>query len=53
MESYLKDSQHLLQKAINLNLPYNTNDITLYSCDFESLYTNINLDNVIMNNSKS
>ena len=42
-ESYLQDSQHLLQilndlKTINFDL------LHLYSCDFESLYTNIELD---------
>ena len=37
--SYLKDSQHLLQKCNNII--FNTNDVFLYSMDFESLYTNI------------
>jgi hypothetical protein len=37
--SYLKDSQHLLQKCNNLEIE---NDrVFLYSMDFESLYTNI------------
>jgi hypothetical protein len=43
-ESYLKDSQHLLQDTVNLVIPA---DSTLYSCDFESLYTNINLENAL------
>ena len=37
-ESYIKDAQHLIQKAQFLNFPQNC---SLYSCDFESLYTNI------------
>ncbi len=37
--SYLKDSQHLLQKCNNII--FNTNEVFLYSMDFESLYTNI------------
>ena len=39
-ESYLKDSQQLLQDTLYLNVP---NGCLIYSCDFESLYTNINL----------
>lgn len=45
MESYIKDSQNLIQKANNLILN-NENNI-LYSCDFESLYTNINHDDCL------
>jgi hypothetical protein len=37
--SYLKDSQHLLQKCNELKIEYT--NIYLYSMDFESLYTNI------------
>ena len=39
--SYIKDSQQLLQDSLDLQL---TQDTQLYSCDFESLYTNIPLD---------
>ena len=39
MNSYIKDSQHLIQKCENLKLE--SKEIFLYSCDFESLYTNI------------
>ena len=38
-ETYLKDSQHLLQKCNNLNV--SCEKLYLYSMDFESLYTNI------------
>lgn len=37
--SYLKDSQNLIQTTHSLTLPH---DAFLHSCDFESLYTNIN-----------
>jgi predicted GIY-YIG superfamily endonuclease len=43
-ESYLKDTQHLLQKTKNLKVP---NDAKIYSCDFESLYTNIHLEDAL------
>lgn len=39
MESYIKDSQNLIQKCENLKIE--SSDIFIYSCDFESLYTNI------------
>ena len=37
-ESYIKDSQHLIQKTQFLHFQQ---DCSLFSCDFESLYTNI------------
>lgn len=40
MESYIKDSQNLIQKT--LDVAFKEENILLYSCDFESLYTNIN-----------
>jgi hypothetical protein len=36
--SYIKDSQDLMNKCANVQLP---NNCHIYSCDFESLYTNI------------
>ena len=42
--SYLKDSQQLLQEAENLVIPPSSK---LYSCDFDSLYTNINLNDAL------
>ncbi len=44
-ESFLQDSQHLLQLLSNLNQIElkNKNKCVLYSCDFEALYTNIDL----------
>jgi hypothetical protein len=43
-ESYLQDSQHLLQILDKLNLKDSKeNKCFLYSCDFEALYTNIDL----------
>ena len=44
-ESYLKDSQNLIQKRLDLVFP---SDSKLYSCDFESLYTNINLRHALV-----
>ena len=44
-ESYLKDSQNLIQKSLDLVFP---SDSKLYSCDFESLYTNINLRHALV-----
>lgn len=44
-ESYIQDSQNLIQKTQDLNLP---DDCKLYSCDFESLYTNIRLDHALL-----
>ena len=40
----MKDSQNLIQKCENIKLD---NDTELYSCDFESLYTNINSEDAI------
>ena len=37
-ESYIKDAQHLIQKAQHLQFPQ---DCLIFSCDFDSLYTNI------------
>ena len=37
-DSYILDSQNLIQKTQNISIPKNAK---LYSCDFESLYTNI------------
>lgn len=42
--SFIKDSQNLMQKLTNLKCDSNT---TLFSADFESLYTNIPLDEAI------
>jgi hypothetical protein len=42
--SFLLDSQNLIQKACNLVFP---SDVDLYTCDFESLYTNIDLDKAL------
>ena len=43
-ESYLKDSQNLIQKFDKLKINKNS---FKYSCDFESLYTNINTEDAI------
>ncbi len=46
-ESYLQDSQHLLQIFSKFNSNRTLKErkkCFLYSCDFEALYTNINLD---------
>jgi predicted GIY-YIG superfamily endonuclease len=40
-ESYIKDAQHLIQKVQFLSFSQNC---SLYSCDFDSLYTNILLN---------
>lgn len=42
-ESYLQDSQHLLQLLANIDVT-TFKELYLYSCDFESLYTNIELE---------
>jgi hypothetical protein len=42
--SYLKDSQHLLQECESLYIDKKWNK---YSCDFESLYTNIDIDTAV------
>ncbi len=44
-DSYLKDSQNLIQKCQDLTFKDN---YFLYSCDFESLYTNINSQDAIL-----
>lgn len=38
--SYIKDSQNLIQDLHNFNIK---EEVDIYSCDFESLYTNIDL----------
>ena len=43
--SYIQDSQHLIQKSLNLIFPTSSN---LFSCDFESLYTNIDLAHALI-----
>ena len=43
-ESYIKDSQHLIQKLEKLEFPEN---IKICSLDFESLYSNINLNHAL------
>jgi hypothetical protein len=45
IETVLRDSQQLLQKCETLRL--NHADIYLYSCDFESLYTNIRKEDAV------
>jgi hypothetical protein len=42
--SFILDSQNLIQKSSNKFFPVNSK---LYSCDFESLYTNINLEDAL------
>ncbi|CAF1085156.1 unnamed protein product, partial [Brachionus calyciflorus] len=42
--SYLKDSQHLLQVFDDVDFHQYLNKIKMYSCDFNSLYSNIELD---------
>ena len=44
IDSYLKDSQNLLQIADKITSKCN---LELYSCDFSTLYTSINLDDAI------
>ena len=43
--SFIKDSQNLIQKLENLSLP--KEDISLSSLDFESLYSNIDLNDAL------
>ena len=45
MPSFIQDSQNLLQHTVNLTFNY---DVNIYSCDFESLYTNIDLDSALI-----
>ena len=47
MDSYLKDSQNLIQDTYEKIFNYDQSDLCLYSCDFESLYTNIDLSNAL------
>lgn len=47
MKKYIYDSQNLLQKCYNSELNFDISEIKLYSCDFESLYTNINLTDAL------
>ena len=42
--SYIMDSQNLIQKSQNIHFPKNAK---IYSCDFESLYTNIKLTHAL------
>jgi hypothetical protein len=42
--SYIKDSQDVLLKTVDLVIP---DDSEIYSCDFESLYTNIDVVKLI------
>jgi hypothetical protein len=42
--SFILDSQNLIQKSHNKYFPKNT---TLYTCDFESLYSNIDLSQAL------
>ena len=44
-DSYIQDSQNLIQKSAYTSFPVNSK---LYSCDFESLYTNINLEHALV-----
>ena len=44
-DSFIQNSQSLIQKSANTTFPHNSK---LYSCDFESLYTNINLDHALV-----
>ena len=44
-KTYLKDSQHLIQKCEDLN--FNDSNLFLYTMDFESLYTNLNKADVV------
>ena len=39
MPSFLQDSQHLLQDALNLSINYDINDFRLISADFELCYS--------------
>jgi hypothetical protein len=43
-ESYIQDSQNLLQKIKNKKFP---KDCKIYSCDFEGLYSNIDLSHAL------
>jgi len=43
--SYLQDSQNLIQLTQNMSFP---KDSKLYSCDFEGLYTNIDLKHALL-----
>ncbi len=43
--SYLQDSQNLIQMTVSKQFPRNSK---LYSCDFEGLYTNIDLKHALL-----
>ena len=43
--TFILDSQNLIQLTENLTFPINSK---LFSCDFESLFTNINLDHALI-----
>ena len=44
MPSFIQDSQQLLQETANMIL---VKDVKLFSCDFESLYSNIILEDCL------
>ncbi len=44
MDSYIQDSQHLIQQLDNVPIPP---DCILFSCDFESLYTNLDQEKTL------
>jgi hypothetical protein len=44
-KSFIQDSQNLIQKTQNIKFDSNCK---IYSCDFESLYTNINLNDALV-----
>ena len=43
--SFIQDSQNSIRKSIGITFPM---DSKLYSCDFESLYSNINLSHALV-----
>jgi len=43
--SYIQDSQNLLQKTKNVKFP---SDCQIFSCDFEGLYSNIDLNHALI-----
>ena len=45
LPSFIQDSQHLIQKTMNTHFPITSK---LFSCDFESLYTNIDLKHALI-----
>ena len=44
-DSYIQDSQHLLQKTKDVKYPSNCQ---IFSCDFEGLYSNIDLNHALI-----